>query len=239
LSRFFLSMIKAEDKITIKSWAPEDRPREKMLLYGRRHLSDAELLAILIGTGNRNENAVSLSQRILSACGNDLDRLCQLSVKDLTAFSGVGRVKALHVIAALEIGRRRTGIIPAGPQKIDSSHDAYRHLHPIFTDLDHEEFWILLLNQANYVKSKHMISKGGRAGTVADPKIIFKTAIDNQGTFIILAHNHPSGNLRPSKEDLFITRKLADAGKLLDLLVLDHLILVNGNYYSLADEGCF
>lgn len=230
-------MIITEQKITIKSLSPDDRPREKMLRYGRRHLTDAELLAILIGTGSRNETAVSLSQRILSACGNELDKLGELSVKDLTSFQGIGHVKALHILAALELGKRRTEIIPPEPVKIYSSHDAYRYLHAVFSNLDHEEFWILLLNQANYVKSKHMISKGGRAGTIADPKIIFKTAIDNHGTFIILAHNHPSGNLHPSEDDLVITQKLTEAGKLLDLNVLDHLIMAKGKYISLADEG--
>ena len=226
-----------EQKFTIKAWAEEDRPREKLLLQGRRSLTDAELIAILIGSGSRSETAVELSKRILSVYQNDLDQLGKLSVQDLSKFKGMGQAKAITTIAALELGRRRReGFVPEKIQ-IGNSADVYKALLPMFADLAHEEFWIVLLNRANKVTSKHLISKGGQAGTVADPKIIFNIALEHKAASVILAHNHPSGNLKPSSADVSLTNKLVAAGQLLDIGVLDHLIITDRGYYSFADEG--
>jgi len=224
-------------KITIKAWAEEDRPREKLLSQGRRTLTDAELIAILIGSGNRDETAVELSKRILHSLGNDLEKLGKLSVNELSRFKGIGEAKAITIIAALELGRRRRDLEKPLSDRIICSRDIFNHLHAQFADLNHEEFWILLLNRGNFVSSKHLISKGGQAGTIADPKIIFKTALENNAAAIILAHNHPSGNLKPSQADINLTRKLKDGGSLLDISILDHLIFSNMKYYSFADEG--
>jgi DNA repair protein RadC len=226
-----------EQKINIKAWAEADRPREKLILHGRRHLSDAELIAILIGSGSRNESAVDLSKRILSFYQNDLDALGKVSIADLSKFKGIGEAKAVTIVAALELGRRRKETAAVPILKVGSSIDAFQHLWPAFADLNHEEFWIVLLNRANHIKSKHLISKGGQSGTVADPKIIFKTALEQNAAYIILAHNHPSGNLKPSTEDIRLTKKLVEAGKMMDLPVVDHLIMTDKTYYSFCDEG--
>jgi DNA repair protein RadC len=226
-----------EQKLGIKLWAEADRPREKLMLNGRRQLTDAELVAILIGSGSRTETAVDLSKRMLTAYQNDLDAFGKASIKDLAKFKGIGAAKAIAVVAALELGRRRKETVKSEVLKVGSSRDAFQHLHADFADLNHEEFWMLLLNRANHIKSKHLVSKGGQSGTVADPKIIFKTALEHQAAYIILAHNHPSGNLKPSAEDIKLTKKLVEAGKLLDLLVVDHLILTDHSYYSFCDEG--
>jgi DNA repair protein RadC len=234
---FFLFMDFYEQKMGIKMWAEADRPREKLMLNGRRHLTDAELIAILIGSGNRTETAVDLSKRMLAGYNYDLDAFGKATVTELSKFKGIGEAKAITIVAALELGRRRKESAVQEVIKVGSSHDAFQHLHADFTDLNHEEFWMLLLNRANHIKSKHLISKGGQSGTVADPKIIFKTALEHQAAYIILAHNHPSGNLKPSNEDLKLTKKLVEAGKLLDLLVVDHLIITDRSYYSFCDEG--
>jgi DNA repair protein RadC len=234
---FFVSMESYEQKVNIKSWAEADRPREKLMLHGRRHLTDAELLAILIGSGNKNETAVDLSKRILSFYQNDLDALGKSSIAELSKFKGIGEAKGITIVAALELGRRRKETVATPIQKIGSAIDAYQLLWPDLADLNHEEFWILLLNRANHVKSKHLISKGGQSGTIADPKIIFKTALENNAAYIILAHNHPSGNLKPSNEDIRLTKKLVEGGRMMDLLVVDHLIITDKGYYSFADES--
>lgn len=226
-----------QEKITIKAWAEEDRPREKLIQHGRRTLSDAELVAILIGSGSRDETAVELSKRILYSLNNDLEKLGQLSVQELSRFKGIGEAKAITIIAALELGRRRKVGDSDEVVKISGSSDIFRLLHRYFADLNHEEFWIILLNRANKVLSKHLISKGGQSGTIADPKIIFKTALESHAASIILAHNHPSGNLKPSQADISLTHKLSSAGKVLDIAVLDHLIFTNSAYFSFADEG--
>lgn len=226
-----------EDKISIKAWAESDRPREKLLKQGRRSLSDAELLAILIGSGNRNESAVGLSQRILAACKNDLNTLGRLGIKDLSKFKGIGEAKAITIQAALELGRRRNDLAATEKAQICNSADAHKLLASQFRDLNHEEFWILLMNRANHVISSNLVSKGGQAGTVADPKIIFNLALENHAASLILAHNHPSGNLKPSTADLELTRKLFNAGRLLDLPILDHLIITDAGFMSFADEG--
>lgn len=226
-----------DKKLGIKAWAEADRPREKLISQGRRQLTDAELIAILIGSGNKNETAVDLSKRILNFCQNDLAKLARLTVKELSKFNGIGEAKAITIVAALELGRRRKETEVKGPEKIVSSKDAYNLLSAELADLPHEEFWVLLLNRANCVIGKHFISKGGQAGTIIDPKIVFKIALEHEASYIILAHNHPSGNLKPSPEDIKITKKLVDAGKLLQLNIFDHLIITDTAYLSLADEG--
>jgi DNA repair protein RadC len=230
-------MAEYEEKITIKLWAEEDRPREKLSLQGRRSLSDAELIAILIGSGSRNESAVELSKRILHTCNNDLNSLGKLNIQDLSKFKGIGDAKAISIIAALELGRRRKETVRQNQILVHSSKDAYEAIKSQFTDLNHEEFWILLLNRANKITSKQLISKGGQAGTVADPKIIFNTALQNHASSVILAHNHPSGNLKPSQADIDLTRKLKSAGAFLDIPVLDHLIITDTGFFSFTDEG--
>ncbi len=226
-------------KITIKSWAEEDRPRERLSILGRRSLSDAELLGILLGSGSRDESAVELSKRILSSCGNDLNRLAHLGITELSRFKGIGEAKAVNIIAALELGRRRNETSASDKIRVATSIDAYQAVESRFRDLNHEEFWILLLNRANRILSMHMISRGGQAGTVADPKIIFHKALEHHAASMILAHNHPSGNLKPSMADLELTRKLRTAGNFLDLPVLDHLIITDTGFFSFADEGLF
>lgn len=226
-----------QEKIGIKMWAEADRPREKLLLNGRRYLTDAELIAILIGSGNKDESAVDLSKRILGFYNNDLDALGKVSVKDLSKFKGIGEAKAIAIVAALELGRRRKEASGSDMMKIITSADAFMVLQPVFADLNHEEFWILILNQANCLIGKQLISKGGMAGTVADPKIIFKTALEHNAAYVIMAHNHPSGSLKPSQQDLNITKKMVEAGRMLDLHVLDHLIVTDKLFYSFGDEG--
>lgn len=223
--------------INIKNWSPEDRPREKLLLKGKDALSDAELIAILMGSGTTTLSAVDLSKMLLQSAGNSLDELAKFSVKELTKLKGIGEVKALTIIAALELGRRRKDRAPDEKTKITSSADAYNELKPVLTDKNHEEFWVLLLNRANRVIKKFQISQGGVSGTVADPKIIFKAALEALASGIILAHNHPSGNLTASQADLDLTKKLKEGGKMLDIQVLDHLILAGQKYLSFADEG--
>lgn len=224
-------------KISIKSWAEEDRPREKLIAQGRRILSDAELIAILIGSGSQNESAVDLSKRILLHYAGDLNSLGKGSVNDLSKFKGIGEAKAITIIAALELGRRRKETEHKEADKIGSSKDVFHLMHRYFADLDHEEFWIILLNRTNKVLSRHLISKGGQAGTIADPKIIFQTALENHAASIILAHNHPSGNLKPSQADIDLTKKLRSASAFLDIVIPDHLIFTDANYFSFADEG--
>lgn len=226
-----------ETHISIKSWAEEDRPREKLNAQGRRALTDAELIAILIGSGNRDESAVELSKRILYHYDNDLNNLGKASIEELSNFKGIGEAKAISIIAALEIGRRRNDTEVKTPETIGGSKDAYNILKRFLVDLNHEEFWILLLGQNCKVLGKELISRGGLTLTVADPKIIFGVALRYSATNIMLAHNHPSGNLKPSHEDITLTKKIVAAGNLLDIKVLDHLIITDSGYFSFADEG--
>jgi DNA repair protein RadC len=225
-------------KLGVKTWAEADRPREKLILKGRRALTDAELIAILIGSGNTDETVVDLSKRILSYYQNDLAKLAKVGIKEFSKFKGIGVVKAVSIIAALELGRRRNELEnDTLLVKIISSKDAYSVFRPELTDLNHEEFWILLLNRAHQVIAKQHISKGGQAMTIVDPKVIFKVALEQNAAAIILGHNHPSGNLKASYSDIKITRRLVSAGKLLELPVLDHLILTDEYFISMADEG--
>lgn len=230
-------MIAPEKNLGIKSWSPDDRPREKLLLKGKSALSDAELLSILLGSGTKTTSAVELGKKVLQHADNNLHQLAALTVTDLTKLRGIGQVKAITIVAALELGRRRKELDRQEKPKISSSKDAFELLRPDLQDLPHEEFWVLVLNRANRVMKKRQISQGGVAGTVADPKIIFKAALEELGSGIILAHNHPSGNLSASQADLELTKKLVGGGRLLEIQVLDHLILGGQNYFSFADEG--
>ncbi|MFN4145828.1 MAG: RadC family protein [Runella sp.] len=225
------------DTRRILSWAEEDRPREKLLLKGKAALSDAELIAILIGSGTVELSAVDLAKVILQRANNNLNELAKLTIKDLTKIKGIGEAKAISIAAALELGRRRKESDNIHRPKITSSRDAYLQIQSYLLDLPHEEFWLLLLNRANEVIRPVQVSQGGVSGTVADPKIIFKMAIEHLASAIILVHNHPSGNLRPSEADKDLTRRLTAAGKLLEIPVLDHLIFTDGGYFSFADEG--
>jgi len=222
--------------LKIKSWAQEDRPREKLLEKGKSSLSNAELVAILIGSGNPEESAVDVAKQILLLADNDLNKLAGLTVDELKRVKGIGEAKAISIVSALELGRRRKRIT-SDSFRITSSSDAYDYLAPDLLDLKHEEFWVIFMKRDNKVISKKSISAGGVTGTIADPKIIFKLALDKLASSIIVAHNHPSGNLKPSQADLNITRKIKDAGKLLEISLLDHLILGDQEYYSFADEG--
>jgi DNA repair protein RadC len=224
-------------KLNLKQWAVEDRPREKMLAKGARALSDAELVAILIGSGNLEETAVELSRRILNSVDNSLTDLGRKNSDFLQQFKGIGAAKAINILAAMELGRRRKDSDLPEKQKITGSNDAAALFVPWLGDLDHEEFWILLLNRNNKVIEKFMASKGGITGTVIDVRSIMKTAVEKLATAMILCHNHPSGNLAPSDADHQITRKLKDAGKILDIQVLDHLVVAQKGFFSFADEG--
>ena len=222
----------------IKEWAEEDRPREKMLLKGIASLSDAELLAILIGSGNNSETAVQLSQRILSSVDNNLNALGKLSIKELTTkFKGMGTVKAILINAALELGKRRNAHNPIQRPYIRTSKEVYELLHPILCDLPHEELWIVLTNRSSKVIEKLKISQGGTSETSADLRIILKAAINALAAGIIVCHNHPSGNIRPSHQDDLLTQRLKSAAQLIEINLLDHIVLCDGNYYSYADEG--
>lgn len=223
--------------ISIKDWADEDRPREKLLIKGKGALSDAELIAILIASGNRNESAVELSKRILQSLGNNLNRLAKLSVNDLVKFKGIGEAKAICIIASLELGRRRRSADVLEKDKIGGSKDAFQVLQLKLEDLPHEEFWIMLLNRANKVIDTKLVGRGGVSSTVVDSKVIFSFALESLASGIILAHNHPSGNLKPSNSDVRLTKKLVDAGKIMEVPILDHIIVGDNDYFSFADEG--
>lgn len=226
-----------EKHLGIKAWAEEDRPREKLLLKGKTALSDAELIAILIGSGSRDETAVELSKRILSSASNNLNQLGKMSIVDLQKFKGIGEAKAISIAAALELGRRRKETDAVKRVKITASSVVFENMREVMEDLPHEEFWVLLLNRGNQILERVNISKGGVSQTVVDTKIVFKMAIDKLASSIILCHNHPSGNLKPSEADKQLTKKIKEAGRILDLPVLDHLIFADNTYFSFADEG--
>ncbi len=226
-----------QNKLNIKAWAEEDRPREKLALKGKNALSDAELIAILIGSGNREESAVELAKRILQSTNNNLNKLGKLTINDLTKFKGIGDAKAISIMAAIELGRRRKESISDKKSLIQSSKNAFNAIKDVLLDLPHEEFWVIYLNRKNEIIKKQNISKGGVTGTIADAKIIFKQAIEELALGIILCHNHPSGNIKPSDADIKLTKKLVAIGQLTDVNVLDHLIIGEQNYFSFADEG--
>lgn len=223
--------------LSIKCWAEEDRPREKLLLKGKAALSDAELIGILLGSGSSSLSAVDLAKLILSQNDHNLDRLARLSVHDLMKFKGIGEAKAITIVSALELGRRRKESTPEKRPKITCSKDVYNLIRPNLLDLSHEEFWVIIMNRSNQVIASQPISSGGVSGTVADPKMIFKKALDYLASSIILVHNHPSGNINPSEADKQLTIKMKEAGKFLDIPVLDHVIFTDNNYFSFADEG--
>ncbi|MFT6829074.1 MAG: DNA repair protein RadC [Roseivirga sp.] len=226
-----------EKGLKILSWAEEDRPREKLLLKGKGVLSDAELVAILIGSGSRDLSAVDLSKLILSNVNNDLNHLAKLSVAELKKFKGIGEAKAISIVSALELGRRRKITETTKTPQITSSKDVYELMKPELLDQPIEQFWIISLKRNNVVIQKRIISTGGISGTVADPKVIFNKALEDLASGIILVHNHPSGNLKPSQADIKLTEKLKNAGLLLDIPVLDHLIFTDDGYFSFADES--
>lgn len=224
----------------IKNWAEDDRPREKLLQQGARALTDSEIIAILIRAGTRNDSAVEVARKLLKAANNDITELSRWSVERIckSGVKGLGEVKAITIAAALELGKRRRESDKSNEIKsIRSSSEAFNELYPSMADLPHEEFWILFLNQASHIIRKESLSIGGTAGTVVDPKKVYRRALELSASKILLAHNHPSGNLKPSEQDIRLTRKLVNVGNELDLLVMDHLIIAGNSYYSFADEG--
>jgi DNA repair protein RadC len=223
--------------LKITDWAVEDRPREKLYHKGTSSLSDAELLAILIGSGTKSRSAVDLGRELLSLVNNNLNTLGKLSISDLTKIRGIGNARAITIAAALELGRRRKlAGLPDTPQ-IRSSKDVFDLLCPVLSDLPHEEFWILFLNRSNRVINRMKLSQGGVSGTVTDVRMVMKRAIENLASGIIIGHNHPSGNLSPSESDSRITQKIKEAGTMMDIQLLDHLIITDKDYYSFADNG--
>lgn len=226
------------NKLSIKQWAEDDRPREKLATKGVSALSDTELLAILIGSGSRHETVVELAQRILHSVDNNLNTLGKLTIKELIKkFHGIGEAKAVSIIAALELGRRRKLSEIAIEPQITTSKDAFEIMHPLLADLPHEEVWIILLSKGNRVIKKHQVSKGGISGTVVDIRLIMKEAIESLASAMILCHNHPSGSAQPSMDDDMKTAQLKEAGKIMDIRLLDHIIVCDNTYYSYGDEG--
>ena len=226
-----------KNNISIKNWAENDRPREKLILKGKNILSDAELIAILIRAGSQKETAIDLAKRILNYVHNNLIELSKLTINDLTKFNGIGQAKAVTIAAALELGKRRREAEAIKRSKITSSKDVFEIFQSNISDIQYEEFWMLCLNKANKILKKICISQGGTSATAVDPKKIFKIALDNKSSYIILCHNHPSGNIQPSNEDIKLTKKLKEAGNSLDLPVIDHIIIGDEKYYSFADQG--
>ncbi|MFN8255347.1 MAG: DNA repair protein RadC [Bacteroidales bacterium] len=224
-------------KLKITDWAPEDRPREKLLSKGIQSLTDAELLAIIIGSGNTEETAVELCKRILNDVSNNLNELGKFTITGLQEYKGIGEAKAISIVAALELGKRRKISEILDKKQISSSKDAFELFVSIIGDLPYEEFWIIYLNRSNKITGKEKISQGGISGTVIDNRIILKNALERLASGIIICHNHPSGNRQPSKQDLEITKKLSEAAKLFDINLLDHIIIANHDYLSFADEG--
>ena len=222
--------------IPIKEWSDSDKPREKMIAQGRNSLSNAELLAILIGSGSKNESAVSLSRRILASVNNNLTNLGKLSLQQLQQFKGVGEAKAVTILAATELGKRRSNEQPTELIRIASASSVFKLMQPIIGELPHEEFWVLFLNNTHRVLHKTMLSKGGITSTTVDVRLLFKTALECSAVAIVLVHNHPAGNLKASEEDISLTKKVKAAGNNLDIKLLDHVIITNEGFISLADE---
>lgn len=221
----------------ITHWSEDDRPREKMMLKGKSALSDAELVAILIGSGSRNESAVALSKRILASVSNNLSSLGKQSLAQLMEFKGIGEAKAITIAAALELGRRRKEESPLDLVKVTSSKVMYQEMHPIIGELPHEEFWVIYLNNSNKIIFKAQLSKGGITGTVVDVRLVFKIALEQNAVAIILTHNHPSGKLQASEADIQVTKRIKNAGQQLEIPILDHVIVAEHGYFSFADEG--
>lgn len=232
---FYLMSIERKS-VSIKNWKEDDRPREKLLSKGKNTLSDAELIAILIGSGNREESAVGLAKRILTSTSNNLNQLGKLSVNDLTQFKGIGGAKAISIITALELGRRRRLEEALERPKINSSKAVFDIMQPILGELNHEEFWVLYLNNSNKIIYKDQLSSGGITGTLVDVRMLFKKALELSSVAVILCHNHPSGSLKPSKSDIDLTKKIQQAGISLDIKILDHLLITEKAYFSFADS---
>lgn len=228
--------LKAQN-ISIKNWKADDRPREKLFSKGCMALSDAELVAILIGSGNREESAVGLAKRMLASVNNNLQALAKLSIEDLMIFKGIGEAKAISIVTALELGKRRRLEKALEVPKISSSKAVFELMQPLIGDLKHEEFWVLYLNNSNLIIGKQCLSKGGLTGTLVDMRLVFKPALSLLATGIILCHNHPSGTLEPSQSDKQLTNKIKEAGKTLDIKILDHLIVTEKKYFSFADDN--
>lgn len=226
-----------ENHTTIKLWAEDDRPREKMILKGKNALSDSEIIAILLGSGTREKTAVELAQEILHAHDNDLQILSRAGIKELCQHKGMGEAKSISLMAALELGRRRRDSEQKKRKQILSAKDVHELLYPYFMDLSHEEFYVIFLNRSNVILGHEQVSKGGISGTIADGKIIFKSAIMHQASAIILAHNHPSGNLKASESDIRLTKDLRQFGKLIGIEILDHVIFTDNGYLSLSEEN--
>ena len=224
-------------KQSVKHWSPEDRPREKLLLKGINSLSDSELVAIIIGSGNKEESVIQLSQRILQSANNDINQLGKFSIKHLMKFKGIGEAKAISIVAALELGKRRKASEVLNREQIKCSKDIYQFFYPLLCDLFYEEFWVLFLNRSNKIIDKLKISQGGVSETIVDTKIIYKEALSRLASNVALCHNHPSGNLNPSKQDNLITIKIREGLKMLDINLIDHVIVCDGQFYSYADEG--
>ncbi len=230
-------MCSYNNSLSIKYWNEDDRPREKLLLKGKIALSDAELVAIIIGSGNRENSAVELSKKILQSINNNLNALGKLTVEDLVKFKGIGEAKAISIITALELGRRRRLEVALEKPKITSSKSIFEVMQPIISELSHEEFWIIYLNNANKIQLKTQMSKGGITGTLVDTRLVFKRALELSATSLILCHNHPSGTLKPSASDISLTNKIKKGGEVLDIKILDHIIVTENSYFSFADEG--
>lgn len=238
LRKLLIELSNMNQHLNIKDWNEEDRPREKFIKKGAESLSDSELLAILIGSGNADESAVGLAQRILHSAGNNLDELGKLGIQTLiNNFKGIGQAKAITIAAALELGRRRKLSVLPEKQKVRTSQEIFSLLQPQMADLLHEEFWVVLLNRANKIIGQVRLTRGGTGQTVVEVPLVLKTAIDKLASAIIVAHNHPSGSTEPSQQDIQITQKLAAACKIMDISLLDHLIIGHRSYYSFADEG--
>ena len=225
------------EKIKIKDLAIEDRPREKLLKKGVTSLSDAEILALLIGSGSRKESAVELGRKILVDSQNNLNELGRLTVHDLQKYNGIGEAKAVIIAAAMELGKRRKISEVIDKVQITSSRNVFERFHPYMQDLLHEEFWVVYMNRANKIVDEYRISEGGTSGTVVDVKKVIKRALEKNASSIILCHNHPSGNIQPSKSDEQVTQKLKQAAQFMEMQLLDHLVLGQGRYFSFADEG--
>jgi len=219
--------------MTIKNWEDTDKPREKMMAQGKTALSNAELLAILLGSGSANESAVALSRRILASVGNSLTALGKQTLAQLTAFKGIGEAKAITILAATEMGRRRAAETPEPQPKIEAPRHVFTLMQPLIGDLPHEEFWVLYLNSANRVIHKCRLSSGGITHTIVDIRLLFKNALEQGAVSLILVHNHPSGSTTPSKEDLELTERVRNAGDTLDIKLLDHIIVTEKEYYSI------
>ncbi len=223
--------------MSIKFLAEDDRPREKFLLKGKTSLSDSELLAIILGSGNNEDSAVELARKILASVGNNWQNLSKLSIKDLMKFKGIGEAKAISVAATLEIGRRKASQETPEKTSISSAKDSYNVFSQHLSDLRTEEFWAIFLNQKNQIVYKTQISKGGISGTLVDVRVLFRIALEHFATSIIVAHNHPSGSLKPSLEDIQITKSIKNAGEILNVTLLDHLIIGDNSFFSFAEEG--